>query len=185
MCLTINEKLTDEIQEALDDQGYIAAYKVLVSSVETVNYGTSYHLSTKQKVNEVRDAPVSLFSLYQAHRWNVGLNVSDRRTTDVEDGIDEIHLGMHVFLYRKDAQEYADTSGKRVIVTVKCNKDDFVKAGADGSKRDCAVFTKVELTDFNRKLAVDDAKQKMMNILMNTQGIVYDMIDPTIAKIDL
>lgn len=113
MCLAYNHQLTLQVRQLLEVEHPFVAYKVLRRRCD--------HLT----------------SLYFPHTWRRGLNAAsipnEMRATFADD---EIEYGFHVFLLRKDAEEYVQMlpclpNCVRVLPVHCTRPSDLVAAGHD------------------------------------------------------
>jgi hypothetical protein len=98
-----------------------------------------------------------LYPKWQDHSGPVkitrdGWVVSDRHRANVNSPCDTIFdKGIHVFLYKIDAQDRMDR--REITIPVTCYKDDFVAAGHDDFGDVCAVYYRIQL-DMKTRLRI-------------------------------
>ena len=131
MCLTIDESLTKKGLKGkrVYPNGMYKVWKVLVK--------TNKHLE-------------SLFfkCVWKKNKWNKSNRISkDITPNEVYD--QRVNLGIHVFLTRKEARNYARSLYYEkcipIVLPVFVNKEDLVAVGKNNYSRVSAVFTKVFL----------------------------------------
>jgi hypothetical protein len=146
MCLYYDEKATKEILERAEKgEKEFVFFKVFRVGRDTLGSKALFAPFQHNKVYR----PAYASNIYPGDNKNADFIVPQHmvflyETTKI------FSRGIHVHIDRKDAITAAynlrsDTDTLHVIKLVKCHIDDFVAAG----KRNDAVFTKVEIINFN------------------------------------
>jgi len=125
MCITKSYNLTKEVREKLQKRGKLLAWKVVLPSGR---------------------APCCISYSYQ-RGWNVALTARGKLWRGNYNP--EYPRGIHVFLTREAAKQYASASGGERVIAVRGYPEDFVVAGHQEfgtEKLPSAVFRRVKIS---------------------------------------